>query len=118
MQLRPVYLALIRSVAEYAPPARFPWAARTNLKQLETSQLAVARAITKFLGTAPKEVVRHEANLQPLALRLRELTLLHADKWFQLKPNDPRQELMTQRVTTRLKRPGWRDMVLPELARL
>ncbi len=25
---------------------------------------------------------------------------------------------MTQRVATRLKRPGWRNMVLPELARL
>ncbi len=46
-------------------------AARQLLEQLETAQLAVARAITNLLGTTPKEVVRHEANLQPLALRLR-----------------------------------------------
>ncbi len=117
-QLRPVYLALIRSVAEYAAPAWFPWTAKTNVEQLETAQLAVARAITNLLGRTPKEVVRHEANLQPLAVRLRELTLLHADKSSQLKPNDPRREMMNQRVATRLRRTGWREMVLPELARL
>ncbi len=103
-------MALIRSVAAYAAPAWFPWAAKTNVEQLETAQLAVARAITNLLGTTPKAVVRHEANLQLLALRLRELTLLHADKWFQLKPNDPRRELMTQRVATRLNRPDWREV--------
>ncbi len=45
-----VYFALIRSVAEYAAPAWFPWTAKTNVEQLETAQLAVARAITVAVG--------------------------------------------------------------------
>ncbi len=68
MQLRAMHLALNRSVAVYAPPAWFPRAARTKVEQLEIAQLAVARTITKLLGTTHKEEVRHKANLQPLAL--------------------------------------------------
>ncbi len=45
-QLRMMYFALIRLAAEYAAPAWFPWTAKTNMQQLETAQLAVARAIT------------------------------------------------------------------------
>ncbi len=66
-QLRMVYLALIRSVAEYAAPAWFPWTAKTNVEQLETAQLAVARAITNLVSTTRIEVVRKEADLPPRA---------------------------------------------------
>ncbi len=89
-QLRMVYLALIRSVAEYAAPALFPWTSKTNVEQLETAQLGVARAITNLVSTTPREVVRNEADLPPLAQRLRELTLLHAGKRLQLLSTDPR----------------------------
>ncbi len=79
-QLRMVYLALIRSVAEYTAPAWFPWTSKTSVEQLETAKLAVARAITNLVSTNPREVVWMEADLPLLTQRLRELTLLHADK--------------------------------------
>ncbi len=52
------------------------------MEQLETAQLSVARAITKLVSTTPRAVVWKEADLPPLAQRLRELTLLRADKWL------------------------------------
>ncbi len=93
-QLRMVNLALIRSVADYASPAWIPWTAKTNVEQLETAQRAVARVITNLVSANPREVVRKEADPPPLAQRLRELTLLHADKWLQLQPNDPRHQII------------------------
>ncbi len=52
------------------------------MKQLEAALLAVARAITNLVSTTHGEVVRKEADLPPLAQRLRELTLLHADNGY------------------------------------
>ncbi len=96
----------------------FPWTSKTNVEQLETAQLAVARAITNLVSTTPREVFRKEADLQPLAQRLRELTLPHADKWLQLQPNDPRHEMFTGNVASHLRHTGWRELMLPELRRL
>ncbi len=56
-QLRMVYLALIRSIAEHAAPAWFPWTSKSTVDQLESAQLVVARAITNLMGPTPKEVV-------------------------------------------------------------
>ncbi len=88
------------------------------MEQLETAQQAVSRAITNLVSITPREVVRMETDLPPLTLRLRELTLLYASKWSQLQPNDPRYEMITGNVTSRLRRTGWCELVLTELRRL
>ncbi len=81
-----------------------------NVEQPETAPY--------LLETTPKEKARQEANLQQLAQRLQDLTFLSADKWFELKPNDPRREVMTQRNATRLERSRSRELIAPEMARI
>ncbi len=110
-----VYLALVRSVAEYAAPAWFPWISKTNVEQLKTAQLAVARVIISLVSTTPREVVRIEADIPPLKHRLRKMTLQHADKWFQLQSADPRHKMMTGNVVSHLRRTGWRELMLTQL---
>ncbi len=98
-----VYVALIiRSVAEFASPACYLWTSKTNGEQFETAEIAVAQAISNLVRTTSREVVRMEAHLPSLTQRLRELTLLHADKWSYLQPKDPRHEMITGNVSSRL----------------
>ncbi|XP_077476349.1 uncharacterized protein LOC144089409 [Stigmatopora argus] len=117
--LRTVYIATQRSLAEYAAPAWAPWLAQTHLKSLETTQLEAARAITHHLRSTPTEAVLHEAHLTPLSSRLKLQALLKADAWNQLPPSDPRHRLLYENVKMRLqKKPDWRSSTLPRLTAL
>ncbi len=111
-----MYLAPIRSVAEYDAPPLFPWIEKTYVDQLETTQLVVARAITHLMSTTSLEVVLMEASLPPLT-RLGKRGLRHADKWSRLQSNGPRYEMTTGNMVFRLRRTGRRLLAFPEQRR-
>jgi hypothetical protein len=70
--LRSVYVAYVRSCAEYGGAAWLPMAAPTNIDKLEVQQRAAARVITGCLKATPCEALEREANLMPLRLRGKE----------------------------------------------
>ena len=55
--LRTVYIATQRSVAEYAAAAWTPWLSSSNIEKLERTQLQAARAIAHHVRFTPTEAV-------------------------------------------------------------
>ena len=79
--LRTVYIATQRSVAEYAAAAWTPWLSSSNIEKLERTQIHAARAITHHVRSTPTEAVLHEADLPRLEHRSKTLSVLQANKW-------------------------------------
>ena len=88
--LRTVYIATQRSVAEYAAVAGAPWLSSSNIEKLERTQLQAARAITHHVRSTPTEAVLYEADLPRLEHRFKTLCVLQANKWNSLDVEDPR----------------------------
>ena len=116
--LRTVYIATQRSVAEYAAAARIPWLSSSNIEKLERTQLQAARAITHHVRSTPTEAVLYEADLPRLEHRLKTLSVLQAIKWDSLDVEDPRRVVLNDSMRPRLRRPDWRTTVLAALSRL
>ena len=116
--LRTVYIATQRSVAEYAAAAWTPWLSSSNIEKLERTQLLAARAITHHVRSTPTEAVLHEADLPRLEHRFKTLSVLQANKWNSLDVEDPRRVVLNDSVRLRLRRPDWRTTVLAALSSL
>ena len=92
--LRTVYIATQRSVAEYA-------AAASNIEKLERTQLQAARAITHHVRSTPTEVVLYEADLPRLKHRFKTLSVLQANKGNSLDVEDPWRVVLNDSVRLR-----------------
>ena len=79
--LRTVYIATQRSVAEYAAAAWTPWLSSSNMEKLKRTQLQAARAITHHVRSTPTEAVLYEADLPRLEHRFKTLSVLQVNKW-------------------------------------
>ena len=117
-ELRTVYIATQRSVAEYAAAAWTPWLSTANIEELERTQLQSARAITHHVHSTPTEAVLHEADLPRLEHRFKTLSVLQANKWNSLDAEDPRRVVLNDSVRLRPRRPDWRTTVLAALSSL
>ena len=62
-ELRTIYIATQKFLAEYGSQAWAPWLSKSNLGKLESAQLNAARAITGHLRSTPGEFVLKEAHL-------------------------------------------------------
>ena len=116
--LRTVYIATQRSVAEYAAAAWTPRLSSSNIEKLERTQLQAARAITHHVRSTPTEAVLYEADLPRLEHRFNTLSVLQANKWNSLDVEDPRRVVLNDSVRLRLRRPDWRTTVLAALSSL
>jgi ribonuclease HI len=67
--LRAVYLAYIRSVADYCGACYLPAASESTVRRLEVLQRQAARVITGCVASTPVGALEREANLMPLRLR-------------------------------------------------
>ena len=56
-EVRTIYIAIQRSLAEYGSQAWAPWLSKSNLGKLESARLNAARAITGHLRSTPGEFV-------------------------------------------------------------
>ena len=116
--LRAVYVALQRSVAEYASPAWTPWTAKSHITKVERAQLKAARIITKAVASSPREAVLKEAELDTLEERYKRSAVKVADKWTHLPPEDPRAVLTGKQIRMRLKKADWRGTFVPLVRQL
>ena len=91
VDLRKIYIATQRSLAEYGSQAWAPWLSKSNLGKLESAQLNAARAITGYLRSTPAEFVLSEAHFTPLESKFKALSLLKADSCLQQAKTDLRR---------------------------
>ena len=117
-ELRTIYIAIQRSLAEYGSQACIPWLSKSNLGKLESAQLNAARAITGHLRSTPGEFVLKEAHLTPLEARYKTLSLLKADSWLQQADTDPRRLTLDRQAPQRLVKKDWRGLTTPVLREL
>ena len=117
-ELRTIYIAIQRSLAEYGSQAWAPWLSKSNLGKLESAQLNAARAITGHLRSTPGEFVLKEAHLTPLEARYKTLSLLKADSWLQQADTDPRRLTLDRQAPQRLVKTDWRGLTTPVLREL
>ena len=93
--LRTVYIAFIRSCAEYAAAGWMPGVADTNLEQLEVAQRHSCRIITGCLKATPTGALEREADQMPFAVRRRQLAAVAVQRHVRDLPGDPLQEVLT-----------------------
>ena len=98
VDLKTIYIATQRSLAEYGSQAWAPWLSKSNLGKLESAQLNAARAITDHLRSNPGKIVLREAHLTPLEARYKNLSFLKADSWLQQTDTDLGDWLLTDRL--------------------
>ena len=72
--LRTVYLAYIRSVADYCGACYLPAAADSTVRRLDVVQRQAARVITGCVASTPTGALEREAGLMPLRLRGQQLS--------------------------------------------
>ena len=116
--LRTVYIATQRSVADYAAAAWTPFVSSSNIEKLERTQLQVARAITHHVRSTQTEAVLYEADLPRLENRFKTLSVLQANKWNSRDVEDPRRVVLNDSLRLRLRQPHWRTTVLAALSSL
>ena len=116
--LRTVYIATQRSVAEYAAAAWTPWLSSSKIENLERTQLQAARAIIHHVRSTPTEAVLYEADLPRLEHRFKTQSVLQSNKWNSLDDEDPRRVVLNDSLRLRFRRPDWRTTVLAALSSL
>ena len=107
--LRDTYIALIRSIAEYASPSWAPWISATNLKRLETTQLKALRVITKAFERSPREAVLLEAGVCFLTTRYRQLAAIAYERTLRLDQSFARHSIIQHEAKQRTKKTDWRS---------
>ena len=116
--LRTIYIATQRSLAEYGSQVWAPWLSKSNLGKLESAQLNAARAITGHLRSTPREFVLKEAHLTLLEARYKTLSLLKADSWLQQANTEPRRLTFDRQAPQRLVKRDGRGLTTPVLSEL
>ena len=95
--LRTVYLAYIRSVADYCGACYLPAASESTIRQFEVIQRKAARIITGCVASTPVGALEREANLMPLRLRGQQL----AGYAFMRASTKPDEEPLHQLIADR-----------------
>ena len=103
--LRAVYLAYIRSVADYCGACYLPAASESTVRRLEILQRQAARVITGCVASTPVGALEREANLMPLRLRGGQLAGCAYVRAATKPVDEPLHRLITDRqhVQRRLK---------------
>ena len=103
--LRAVYLAYIRSVADYCGACYLPAAAESTVQRLEVIQRQAARVITGCVASTPIAALEREARLMPLRCRGQQLAGCALVRVASRPTSDPLRRLLTDRhqVPRRLK---------------
>ena len=86
LDCRQAYIAIVRSIPEYAAAAWVPWLPSTLTSKLNKVQLIAARAITGLVRTTPVE-----SQQLPISTRFYATSLLIADEWAHLSQADDRR---------------------------
>ena len=118
VDLRTIYIATQRSLAEYGSQAWALWLSKCNLGKLENAQLNVARAIAGHPRSTPGEFVSRKAHLIPLESKYKPLSLLKTDRWLQRANTDPRRLTFDRQAPQRLVKKDWRRLTSSVLSEL
>ena len=105
-----VYIAVVRSVIEYAIAAWAPWLSATAPISLERLHLEAAVAIISLVRSTPVKAAFAENQLTPISTCFQATTLPIAEEEANFLPLD-RQTLFTQ-YRRRLMRKDWRSTQL------
>ena len=92
--LRAVYMAFSRAVADYAAGAWMPGASATSIKNLDVAQRQASRTITGCVMATPVGELDREAGLEPFGVRRRMMAAIAVEKHSRGLPGDPVQELL------------------------
>jgi hypothetical protein len=117
-EMRKIYVATQRSVAEYAAPAWAPWTANSNKERLERCQRGAARVITGLTRSAPVEAVGLESGLESIGRRTETAAVVKYEQWRSMEEEDPRRRMTEERVVRRTRRRDWRSTCEDRLARI
>jgi ribonuclease HI len=109
--LRCTYMALIRSVLEYAGPCWMPWIGKGNWEKLEGVQREAARVIVGAVASSPSEAVLEESGLDDLFERGRLHSIVAFDRSRRLPHGNPRRGIAEKEVRRRVKKREWRGQV-------
>ena len=104
LDCRQVYIAIVRSMLEYAAATWAPWLSASSTSKFEKVQLEAARAITGLVRAAPDEAGLAVSQLPPISMRFWTISLLKADEWAHLPPADDRRQTLFTACRQRLKR--------------
>ena len=108
-QCRAVFLALVRSVLDYAGGAWQPFLAASNMTLLDRAQNAGLRRITGQFATSNLECLRLEAGVPSYATTSDRLTSIAYEKALRLPATHPRSIAAAGNARRRLVRSSWRD---------
>ena len=103
------YMAIVRSMPEYAAATWANWLSTTSNNKLEKVQLEAATAITGLVRYTLVEAVLAESMLLPISTRLQTISLLKADERANLPPADDRRQILLTACRQRLKRKDRRN---------
>ena len=107
---RNLYLSYVRTTLEYASPSWYPWLSETKKRKLERVQNEALRSISGLTKTCPEDFLRVEANIEPLAKRMKKNDVLAWERYERLPDEDSRHKLVQADVPPRLlTRKGWRN---------
>ena len=73
---RNLYLSYVRTTLEYASPSWYPWLSETKKRKLERVQNEALRSISGLTKPCPEDFLRVEANIEPLAKRMKNNDVL------------------------------------------
>ena len=108
--MRTTYITYIRSCLEYGSSSWWPWISETQKLRLERVQRAGLRAVAGLAQGCPSDFLSLETDVEPLANRMEKIDEILREKYQTLPDKDPRKEMITKKVKTRLKtRLGWRN---------
>ena len=107
--LRSVYLAMQRSVMDYAAPAWQPWISKTQMNKLEVAQNKALRLISGQYASTPVEALRLESGLQSYTTVSKQHSAIAIEKAERLQPYHPKNIALQNEVRHRSKiRSSWR----------
>ena len=92
--LRAVYMAFSRAVADYAAGAWMPGESASSIKGLDVAQRQASRTITGCVLATPVGELDREAGLEPFSVRRRMLAAVAVEKHSRGLPGDPVQKLL------------------------
>ena len=101
MTLRQIYIAIQRSVLDYAAAARQPNLRQTNFDKLERSQ-------NKALRVIPGQALHKESGVSSYRTHSNRLIASSHQKPTRTPPDHPRTQILDKLAPNRLKRSSWR----------
>ena len=98
--LRSTYLAIGRTIMDYAGAAWQPWLSKTSFEKLESAQRFAGRIITGHLKTTPNECILLDINLTSMVTKCRQNAVIALEKSKRLPPNNPRRQVIKKGEAT------------------